>query len=1035
MVLLIKKIQLIVQRFRRSRPAFFGLLLSGLFLLGLACFSIPEKASWAQPTSEPFDENVSATKHNLSAIPLDPQQQQIFKEIFSPDHQRNIKTSPANGTTEVCVFCHTPHGASREGVKIRAPIWNRQLPKGEYQMYDQVWSKSFEATINDPNRRRPTGYSRLCLSCHDGTIALGNVLNKAGSGGLNGSYTMEYPTGQSPAGPFGSIPVGEGATSQNTRALGRDLRNDHPISMKFDGELVRNKDVEFVDPGPAVRRPFTQSTPTPLSPLRRASGNNNNVYDTVQCTSCHNPHQVDFPKFLRANRLQSRTFASSQAEKRVGGPTRGGPPQQGGAILCLFCHDKPGWPYNPEDLNSHFGDRQTGQFDDARLKPGATNLHDNEAPVVAERACLVCHDPHTRQGAVRILREGVDPAGNVSIETTCFQCHQPQESSILQAPTRAPDIRTQFFKDAEGNGNHGSGTGSAMDLTLGLGHQPVFVDLPKEGVQLGSDNRVPSFFGGPFIEPSNNKDINVLPEALTPDTSHVECVDCHNMHRVTRRNRFQGMPGITINSQIVAKKVIVEGRVSPKNVTENREPLLYEVCLRCHGNTFNNHVREALFTALGTGKIVQARGNSPINPALGVNGHGSNKRKEFDSSSSPFYPDNFWTLDTTNPANPVWQTDNDAPSTNTAFHPVAEPGRNQSGVLNNFNLFVDVPTQQGQLMGGFGHQASFGPQGRVSGHDGSGGLSRRATIHCPDCHNTDLFGTFLGGIPKFLGFDGRGFPLGINFPDYPGPISGDDTRGLAYRRRAGLGLFQPTDRSPSIPEEPVGLRTASLNDPKMPQGPHGSIYKRILRANYDTTIGTSELKPAGTVTGQYNPQNFALCFNCHNEKAFITPWWGSPTAIAPKERLTNFYRGGTNMKTLNTKGGNLHFLHLVDRTNARCHECHNNVHSNIESGNTIFVGMGDPQFEIDNPGHKMSSHLINFQPNIKGNRIEDQPMWGAGHIVNGQFSFAKPGNTPNNVAQKDDYALGHKGPGCNLRCHGFRMNHNTDAHSVLNGEK
>ncbi|MFQ5588117.1 MAG: cytochrome c3 family protein, partial [Nitrospiria bacterium] len=694
---------------------------------------------------------------------------------------------------------------------------------------------------------------------------------------------------------------------------------------------------------------------------------------------------------------------------------------------------------NPDELNSHFGDRRTGVFDDSRLKPGATNLHDGEAPVVAERACLVCHDPHTRQGAVRILREGVDPAGNVSIETTCFQCHQPQETSILQAPTRAPDIQTQFFKDREGNGNHGtSPTGSAMDLTLGLGHQPVFVDLPKEGVQLGSDNLVPSFFGGPFQVPAGNKDTNLTPGVPnTPDTSHVECVDCHNMHRVTRRNRFQGMPGITIRTGIVAKQVVVEGRKSPKRVDEDREPYLFEVCLRCHGNTFNNHVREALFTAVGTGKIVQARGNSPINPALGVNAHGSNKRKEFDPDSTPFYRENFRVQDLANPAGPL-VLDPNPPASNTSFHPVFQQGRNQSGVLNNFNLFVDVPTQQGQMMGGFGSQANFDGSGRVSGHDGSGGLSREATIHCPDCHNTDLFGTFIGGIPLFKGLGVGGFPLGVNFPDYPGPISFDDTRGTAYRR--------PTDRSPSIPEEPTGVRTASLNDPKTAQGPHGSIYKRILRANYDTNIGTADAKPPGTVAGQYNPQNFALCFNCHNEAAFITPYWetqncppsggaeqGTP---APRSRLTNFYRCGTlNVDGNGTTGGNLHMLHLIGRTNARCHECHNNVHSNVEAGNTIFVGMNDAKFKADNPGHEMSSHLLNFQPNIRGSRVPSQPMWGAGNIVNGPDGGQVGADPDNDFNHPTDPGKRHRGPGCNLRCHGFNMNHNTDAHSVRNGEK
>jgi hypothetical protein len=980
----------------------------------------------AQPTPDPFNEDVSNTKHNLSANPVP--NPTLFQQLFDPDMERNIKSvAGPNGTTEVCVFCHTPHGASQEGVKIRAPIWNRNLSPAHYQMYDQVWSKSFEAKPNDPGR--PTGYSRLCLSCHDGTIALGSLINKPGSGGFDPEgrhpIEMEYPTGQAPAGPPGSIPVGEGATKQATRALGRDLRNDHPISMRFDTELL-SKDAEFVNPGPPIRRPFTMSTPTPISPLRRATGNSVDVFDSVQCTSCHNPHQVDFPKFLRANRLQSMTFATTQAEKHPGLPGTGAPPQGGGAIICLFCHDKPGWPYNAADLNSHFGDRQSGQFDDSRLKPGATNLHNSETPAVAERACLICHDPHTRQGAVRILREGVDPVGNVAIEQTCFQCHQPQETSILQAPTRAPDIMTQFFKDREGNGGHGtSPTGSAMDLNLALGHQPVFVDLPSEGVQLGSDNRLPSFFGGPFAEPVNNKILTENAPA-TPDTSHVECVDCHNMHRVTRRNRFQGMPGVTIRSGIVASTL--------KSVDERREPFIYEVCLRCHGNTFNNHVREALFTAVGTGKVVQARGNSPINPALGVNAHGSNKRKEFDPTSVPFYRENFRVLQ--NPADPSSPLvpDQNSPQFNHSFHPVFQPGRNQSGVLNNYTNFMSVPTQQGQLLGRMG-------------------LSREKTIHCTDCHNTDLFGTYLGGaLPLNRVFGALGFPAltacwdgsqNVSCPDYPGPITFDDTRGTAYRRS--------TDVPPDIPINPEGTRTASLNDPNAAQGPHGSIYKRILRANYDTRVGTASERlcgdtlSTGTCSAQgaaptYNPQNFALCFNCHAEAAFITPAWndngpgpeqcgGSALTgfIPPKARLTNFYRCGTaNVDGQNNGGGNLHMLHLVGRTNARCHECHNNVHSNVEAGNTVYVGLNDSTFVSENPGHNLDTHLINFQPNIEGSRVQSQPMWGAGKMVNG-FNLV-----PSTV---DDYGVGHRGPGCNLRCHGQLMRHNYEAHSVINGQK
>lgn len=119
-------------------------------------------------------------------------------------------------------------------------------------------------------------------------------------------------------------------------------------------------------------------------------------------------------------------------------------------------------------------------------------------------------------------------------------------------------------------------------------------------------------------------------------------------------------------------------------------------------------------------------------------------------------------------------------------------------------------------------------------------------------------------------------------------------------------------------------------------------------------------------------------------------------------------------------------LHLVGRTNARCHECHNNVHSNVEAGNTIYVGLNDPTFVAENSGHNLDTHLINFQPNIKGNRVPDQPMWGAGKMVNGVDLV------PSTV---NDYGVGHRGPGCNIRCHGFDMRHNYEAHSVVNGQK
>ncbi|MEW6324905.1 MAG: hypothetical protein AB1515_05915, partial [Nitrospirota bacterium] len=103
------------------------------------------------------------TKHNLSSTPST-----APRDVFT------------TATSEICVFCHTPHGAAVETLSLGAPLWNRRLSTASYQLYDNTWSFSFEAPLN---AGAPTGFSRLCLSCHDGTIALGSVINAPGSGG------------------------------------------------------------------------------------------------------------------------------------------------------------------------------------------------------------------------------------------------------------------------------------------------------------------------------------------------------------------------------------------------------------------------------------------------------------------------------------------------------------------------------------------------------------------------------------------------------------------------------------------------------------------------------------------------------------------------------------------------------------------------------------------------------------------------------------------------------------------------------------
>jgi predicted CXXCH cytochrome family protein len=151
--------------------------------------------------------------------------------------------SRATTETQICVFCHTPHHANP------APqLWNHQASAATYAAYG---SSTFESgtvsgTFNTfPGRsaQQPAGSAKLCLSCHDGTIALGATLND-GTIALSGSSFV-------PA----------------TANLGLDLSNDHPVSfLRVAGAA------QVVDPpaGDAVRLETGTSY--------------------VQCLSCHDPH-------------------------------------------------------------------------------------------------------------------------------------------------------------------------------------------------------------------------------------------------------------------------------------------------------------------------------------------------------------------------------------------------------------------------------------------------------------------------------------------------------------------------------------------------------------------------------------------------------------------------------------------------------------------------------------------------------------------------------------------------------------------------
>jgi len=873
------------------------------------------------PSQVQILEDVTRTKHNLSAVePREILSSGIAgtsRDVFSPE------------TAEICVFCHTPHGANPTATsQLRAPLWNRSLSEASYQLYDQVWSRSFEGKLNPG---APTGYSRLCLSCHDGTIALGAIRNAPGSGGFNPNpetsppLQMQYASGVTPPFPFGSIPEGSGTATGNTRRLGTDLRNDHPISFVYDNALA-SVDRELTVPGNFPIRPASEPLyPTGIGPMRRYPGTNFNgstpANDSIQCTSCHNPHQVNYPKFLRANWLHNA------------------PEHSGEQIICLFCHDKPGWIESTHSVATAI--RNKYPIVNSRDDP-ASGYDFDGSHSVGQYACRNCHDPHTAQGAKRLHREGIDtPGGLDAIENTCYLCHAPNTQAIpftfapAGDPTTgsnprflagtgrpAPDIYTQFAKDRSLGGS-----GSAMNLRLAQGHEPVFTSYPREGVELNSP------FPPPFnkFAPGSGPGGSPPSPDISPDQRHVECVDCHNPHQVVASNRLKGMRGITFNGLVVGHDS-QEAECMPGPC--NREPYVYEVCFRCHGNSVSDLFRGDRFP-----EDTQYRSN-PLRPvthsSLSMEGF-SNKRLEFatygnamaetsatsDPQRGSYVEGDPWGTGLKSDGTP----DPDAgrrrvgPGVHKAFHPVVASGRNRTAALDK------------QLREGTNQR-----------------LTVNSTIHCTDCHNNDRYDAYNNGTTTQA--DLR----------FVGPLTESNLRGTDAQNPVTLDVYNPRTQ-----EDP--------NNPG-PIGPHGSKHIRILRANYNTDIANPSRRYAedGFIPTHFN--NFLLCFQCHDRRAFDPNVSG---AAVNDPSWTNFFGYPPNPEDPAGPGqlsweSNLHMYHLV-RTGAYCHECHYNVHSNVQANNTIYgdgsgcIGgtpgcpAGLPPDEEDGVVDGVSdTHLINFAP-------------------------------------------------------------------------
>lgn len=270
-----------------------------------------------------------------------------------------------NGTTEVCVFCHTPHHTNT--TLSPAPLWNRVNTAPAYTAYG--------TTIGGTTVSSVGSVSLACLSCHDGVTTFDNLVNAPGKGGVVAtggdqgwrfymntsglSSTTWDHFDPSSGGPCNGCHVGllGEATNPAVRlTIGTDLSNDHPVSVTYTtgraGLRPTTTVIDTIDLTAGLNASASTAFGGNLAQNRWAI--KGFISDTatiadllknnkVECSSCHDPHfkngswdeaeptwdssVLNIPYCSPAEQCSDGQFL-----RRVGGNT--------GSGVCRTCHDK-----------------------------------------------------------------------------------------------------------------------------------------------------------------------------------------------------------------------------------------------------------------------------------------------------------------------------------------------------------------------------------------------------------------------------------------------------------------------------------------------------------------------------------------------------------------------------------------------------------------------------------------------------------------------------------------------------------------------
>ena len=499
-----------------------------------------------------------------------------------------------------CTFCHAPHS----GLGAVSPLWNQKLSQATYTPYTS-------STYVEQGNTQPTlgVTSSLCLSCHDGTVGVGQ------------SYV------------YGAIPVTGSLSGMDT--FNTTLTGSHPFSLRLPLKDAPNLVASLVSKG---------ITADPTGAVKLINGD-------IECTSCHTAHIQNIDKI--AQNFLVRDSSNGQ--------------------MCLACHDPNRvvqGQINPlagftgsihqTATNQVSSDGHIGSYSTVGVNACTSchMSHDSVAPArllrpatptatgidPATQDCMTCHDGSTylSPSPLNIMAETAKtshplPSGvnfhdaseatllNSNRHATCVDCHNPHASNQTTLFSAPPNLRpsqagvsgisavdsvtvlTPAINQYE-NCLRCHGTSLGKRRVLMYGYAPLRIVsapdslnlIPQFATTATSSHPVTHPGSSPLPQPSlltNMVNLNGTPSArLIPGGGTgalIFCTDCHNSDD---NREFGGSgpngPHGSVNAHILERNYQFSQAATPGGIVTDLFPNPdlsvngpYAMCAKCHDLT------------------------------------------------------------------------------------------------------------------------------------------------------------------------------------------------------------------------------------------------------------------------------------------------------------------------------------------------------------------------------------------------------------------------------------------------------------------